>query len=182
MAMEKIVSYIVTAVLSLITGYLSQFIQPKSRLVYWSPHNFLFNLQNEEITLLTNSIIVQNTGRLPAEHVEIIHKQRPDFFELFPSMEFQEGVNPNGEHVIKLNSLGPKEWVLVQMLSYRTPTIFSNIRWLHGQGKMVQIQPQRVLPKWVNLITRALIIIGMGTVFYYLVLVSYYLVSHSGLV
>jgi hypothetical protein len=167
--MDTLAGYIATIVVSLLTGYLVQFIQPRSRLLYWSPHNFIFNLKTEGVVLQTNSLTVQNSGRLPAEDVEIIHKQRPDFFELFPAMDCQESTNANGEHVLKIKSLGPKEWVVVQLLSYKTPPVFRNVRWKHGQAKMVQIQPQRVWPKWVLAIANALLLIGTATVAYSLI-------------
>jgi hypothetical protein len=110
--MDTLGGYIATIVVSLLTGYFAQFLQPRSKLLCWSPHNFFFDLKNEKVLLQTNSLTVQNVGRKPAEDVEIIHKQRPDFFELYPSIEYQEISNPNGEHVIKVKSLGPKEWVV----------------------------------------------------------------------
>jgi hypothetical protein len=164
--MDTLAGYIATVVVSLLVGYLAQFLQPRSRLVWWSPHNFLFNLKSEGVVLQTNSLNIQNIGRLPAEDVEIIHKQRPDFFELFPAMQFEEGNNPNGEHVIRIKSLGPKEWVMVQLLSHKTPPVFSNVRWKHGQAKWVQIQPQRVFPKWVLAAMNAFALIGVGTIVY----------------
>ena len=178
--MDTLFGYIATIVISLLTGYLAQFFQPRSKLVCWSPHNFFFNLKNEGVVLQTNSLTLQNVGRQPAEDVEVIHKQRPDFFELFPSVEYQEATNPNGEHVIKIKSLGPKEWVVVQMLSYKTPPVLSNIRWKHGQGKWVQIQPQRVLAKWVLTSLNALVLIGAGTIVYWLLRVGIYAATQAG--
>ena len=178
--MDTLLGYVATVVISLLTGYLAQFLQPRSRLLWWSPHNFFFNLKNEGVVLQTNSLTVQSTGRLPAEDVEIIHKQRPDFFELFPSIEYQEATNPNGEHVIKIRSLGPKEWVVVQMLSYKNPPVFCNVRWKHGQARAVQIQPQRVWPKWVLLVGNALLLVGAGTIVYWLIRAGIYAAIQAG--
>jgi hypothetical protein len=164
--MDTIAGYVATIVVSLLSGYLAQFLQPRSRLIFWSPHNFFFNLKNEGVVLQTNSLTVQNSGRQPAEDVEIIHKQRPDFFELFPSMQYEEHTNPNGEHIIRLKSLGPKEWVLVQLLSHKTPPVISNVRWKHGKGKWVQIQPRRVYPKWFQVLMNSLVLVGIGTIVY----------------
>src|SRR5690349_21084225 len=125
--MDTLSGYIATIVVGLVGGYLAQFLAPRSKLLCWSPHNFFFNLRDEKVVLQTNSITVQNVGRLPAEDIEIIHKQRPDFFELFPPVEYQEVTNTNGEHVIKIKSLGPKEWLLVQLLSYKTAPNLKNV-------------------------------------------------------
>lgn len=178
--MDALSGYIATIVASLIAGYLSQFLQPKSRLLFWSPHNFFFDLKAENVVLQTNSLTVQSTGRLPAEDVEIIHKQRPDFFELFPSMEYQEVTNPNGEHVIKIKNLGPKEWVVVQMLSYKNPPVFLTVRWKHGKAKAVQIQPQRVWPKWFLALMNGVLLIGAGTIVYWLIMGGVYVATQVG--
>jgi len=180
--MDTLGGYIATIVVSLLIGYLAQFLQPRSKLLCWSPHNFFFDLKNERVVLQTNSLTIQNVGRLPAEEIEIIHKQRPDFFELYPSVEYQESKNPNGEHVIKLKSLGPREWVVVQMLSYKNAPIFSNARWKHGQAKWIQIQPQRVFPRWVITTLNALMLIGAGTIVYWLIRAGIYFEQQLGYV
>jgi hypothetical protein len=178
--MDALSNYITTIVVSLIAGYLSQFLQPKSRLFFWSPHNFFFNLKEENVALQTNSLTIQSAGRLPAENIEIIHKQKPDFFELFPSMEYQEAINPNGEHVIKIKSLGAKEWVVVQMLSYKNPPVLLTVRWERGKAKAVQIQPQRVWPKWFLAIINGILLIGIGTIMYWLIKGCFYIATQMG--
>ena len=169
--MNTLGGYIATIVVSLIVGYLSQFLKPRSKLLCWSPHNFYFDLklQPTNVVLQTNSVTIQNVGRVAAENVEIIHQQKPDFFELFPARDFEEGTTANGEHVIKIKNIGPKEWVLMQLLSYVTAPVLKNVRWKEGQAKWVAIQPQRVWPRWVNVSVTALLIIGAGTVVYVLV-------------
>lgn len=178
--MDSLSSYIATIVVGLLTGYLAQFLQPRSKLLYWSPHNFLFNLKNEGVALQTNALTIQNVGRLAAEDIEIIHKQRPDFFELYPSVEYQEATNPNGEHIIKIKSLGQKDWVVVQMLSYKTPPIFNNIRWKNGQAKWVPIQPQRIFPKWFLVSFNAVALVGAGTIVYWLLRGGIFVATQAG--
>jgi len=177
---ETLGGYIATIIVSLLIGYFSQFLKPRSKLQCWSPHNFIFNLQNENVVLQSNSLTIQNVGREPAEDVEIIHKKRPDFFELFPSVEFQETTNSNGEHVIKLKTLGPKEWVMVQLLSYKNLPVLANVRWRHGQAKPVQIQPQRVWPRWWNNVLTTVLLIGAGTIVYWIIRVAVYLAGQFG--
>ncbi|MDB5478930.1 MAG: hypothetical protein JWM96_1425 [Alphaproteobacteria bacterium] len=169
--MDSMTTQVVTIVVGLIGGYLAQFIQPKSKLIIWSPHNFVFNVRQENessITLQTNSITLQNVGRLSAEGIEIIYKKRPDFFELYPSREYSEFINSNGEHVIKIDSLGSKEWVVIQLLSYINPPFLSNVRWKNGQAKVVQIQPQIIYPRWLLMILNILVLIGIVSVLYLL--------------
>lgn len=167
--MDSLGGYIATIIVSLIIGYLSRFFEPKSKLLGWSPHNFLFNLQKEGVVIQTNSLTVQNWGRKPAEDIEIIHKTRPDFFEIHPSIVYTESTNPNGEHVIHVKTLGPKEWFLVQLLSYKTVPQLQNVRWKNGQCKWVQIVPQRVLPRPFLVTLKVLMLVGIGTIAYWLI-------------
>ena len=174
--------HIATIVVALIVGYLSQFLQPKSKLLLWSPHNFLFNLQNENVTLVSHSLTIQNAGRKAADDVEIVFGGRPDFYQFWPALDFMEATTPNGEHVIRVKSLGPRQWVFLQMLSYKTLPQLPNVRWRDGAGKWIAIQPQRVYPPWLVAILRLLLIIGAGTITYFLIRGGAYVVSHAGLV
>lgn len=167
--MESLGGYIATIIVSLIIGYLSRFLEPKSKLLAWSPHNFLFNLQKEGVTLQTNSLTVQNWGRKPAEGIEIIHMARPDFFEIHPSIAYTESTNPNGEHIIRVETLGPKEWFLVQLLSHKTVPQLQNVRWKDGQCKWIQIAPQRVWPRSLLVTLRIIVLVGIGTMAYWLI-------------
>src|SRR6266850_5663939 len=112
--MADLTGYVATGVISLAVGWLLKYIEPKSKLLYWFPHNFLFHLKNENVALQTNALTIQNVGRRPAENVEIVHKQRPDFFQLAPAMPFAEETTANGEHVIRVATLGPKEVFTLQ--------------------------------------------------------------------
>lgn len=178
--MDTLAGYIATIVVSLIIGYLGQFFQPRSKLLCWSPHNFYFDLKAQQVVLQTNSLTVQNVGRLPAEEIEIIHQQKPDFFELFPAVEYQELRNPNGEHVIKVKSLGPREWILLQLLSYTNPPVLKNVRWKDGQAKWVQIQPQRVWPRWVQIAMITVFFVGCGSLAYWLIRLGVHLAQQIG--
>jgi hypothetical protein len=178
--MDTLGGYIATIVVSLIIGYVSQFLKPRSKLLCWSPHNFYFDLKTQGVVLQTNSLTLQNVGRLPAEEIEIIHKQKPDFFELFPSMTYEETTNPNGEHVITIRNLGPKEWVLVQLLSYTNAPVVKNVRWKGGHATWVQIQPQRVWPRWLVNIVTAILFVGCGTLVYAAIRLGIYFARQAG--
>ena len=173
--MDSLGGYIATIVVSLIVGYLARFLEPKSKLLGWSPHNFFFNLQREGVVLQTNSLTVQNWGRRPAEGIEIIHKTQPDFFQIQPSIGFTEKTNPDGEHVIHVDALGPKEWFQVQLLSYKTVPTLQNVRWKGGQCKWIHIAPQRVWPRWLIMSVNTLTLIGIGTIAYWSIRAILYL-------
>ena len=168
-SLDTIAGYIGTIVVSLIIGYFGQFLRPRSRIVCWSPHNFRFDLKSQNVVLQTNSLTLQNIGREPAEAIEIIHKQKPDFFEIHPPVDYAERINPSGEHVIAINSLGPKEWIFVQILSHTHLPNLQNVRWKHGAAEVIQTQPQRMAARWIVLTRTALVLIGAGTIAYLIV-------------
>src|SRR5690242_14091966 len=111
--MDTLAGYVATGVVSLTVGILTRYLEPKAKLVYWLPHNFFFDLKQEKFVLLTNSLTIQNTGRRPAESVEVVHKERLDFFQISPSMPYTESQTPAGEHVITVPNLGPKEYFTI---------------------------------------------------------------------
>ena len=108
--MTDLSGYFLTGIVSVIVGFLLRQLEPKTKVVYWSPHNFFFELKNENVVLQTNSLTIQNIGRKSAEDIEIIHKTKPDFFQLSPPQAFEEIITKNREHVIRVKTLGPKEF------------------------------------------------------------------------
>lgn len=165
--MENVGEYIATLVVGLVGGYLAQFVQPKAKVGYWTPHIFFFDLKEQKVGLFSSSITVQNFGRLPAEDVQIIHKSNPDFMELSPSITYTVTNNPNGEHIVCIPNLGPKEWVVMQMLTYKSPApVLANVRCRDGQAKQIPIAIQRVYPKWFNIAAVSLMITGAAFILY----------------
>lgn len=164
---DNIIGYVAIGVVSLVVGILSRYLEPKSKVVYWSPHNFLFELKELSVLLQTNSLTIQNLGRKAAESVEIIHKVRPDFFQLSPSLPFVEETTATGEHIIRIGNLGSKEFVTVQLLSYKIPPVILNVRSKEGPAELIQIQTQRVFPKYVRFIFIMLELIGAGFLTYW---------------
>lgn len=170
--MESIKSLVITGVITFVSGWAIQFVGPKTRLCYWFPHTFIYtvSLENSQtLNIQTSSITVQNLGRKGTEGVEIIHTARPDHFQIFPSFPFREEISQNGAHIIKIENLGPKETFTIQILSYINPPSLQNIRSKDGPAKPIQIQLQRLWPKWVNLILAGLLFVGTGVAIYWLI-------------
>jgi hypothetical protein len=164
--MDPIVGYIATGVVSLSVGLVLQRLIPRSKLVYWLPHNFFFDLKAEKVVLQTNALTVQNTGRRPAEDVQILHKLRPDFFQVSPSLQYFESETPAGEHVITVPHLGPSEYFTIQLLSYKTVPQLLSIRCKDGPAVQIPIMLQRVYPRWFNASAGLLLVLGLGLAAY----------------
>ena len=85
--------YAATIMVSVASGWALQFFRPKTRLCYWFPHSFIYNITLEggiPYVIQTSSITVQDLGRKGAENIEIIHQTRPDHFQFFPSRPFRK--------------------------------------------------------------------------------------------
>jgi hypothetical protein len=166
---QNLAGYVVTGVVSLAVGFLLRRLEPKAKLVFWSPHNFLFELKKENVVLQTNSLTLQNVGRKPAEGIEVIHKARPDFFQFSPAVDYEERSSPTGEHVLAVKSLGAKEYFTLQLLSYKTAPVLLTVRSKEGLAAPIAIKPQRVFPRWFNIAVAFLFLVGLGFTIYWVV-------------
>lgn len=178
--MESLAGYIATGVVSLLVGLALRSLEPKVKILWWSPHQFLFQLTQPNLSLLTHAITIQNIGRKAAEGVEIVHKKRPDFFKLQPALDYAEDTTPAGEHIIRVGSLGPKEFFTIEMLSYVSIPELLFIRSEAGHAQVIQIQPQRIFPRWLNYLFLVLQVIGFGFVIYWLLRMGIFLLRGVG--
>ncbi len=164
--MDPILKYIVTGMVSLTVGLLLQRFQAKPNLKYFLPGTFLFDVTDPEVSIRTDSLTIQNIGRKAAQNIEIIHKERPDHFQFSQAIGFEEESTPDGSHITKISSLGPKESINIQYLSHTKPPTLLNVRSEEGPAGLIQVQLQRMYPQWFNFSAAALFLIGLGTVLY----------------
>ena len=161
----------VSGVTGFISGWALKYVGPRSKLVFWSPHNFPFQLPGAAgqpaFNIQTNSVTVQNLGRRPATNVQVVHAARPDHFKLFPALAYIESATPAGEHVISIASLGYNEWVTIEVLSYRTVANLLYVRSDEGPAEFVQVMQQRVWPAWVNWVVAVLMVTGAAFLLYW---------------
>ena len=171
--MEDLISYIATGTVSLIVGALLIYLQPKSKIFYWTPHSFLFDVKEQNIMLHTDSLTIQNLGRKTASNIEVIFDTKPDFYQLQPAV-IHDGVEmENGNFAVKLKELGPKEFYTFQVLSYSKLPKLLNVRSDSGKASYMPFQLQRLYPRWFNLLILLFFSIGGATSFYWLTKVTY---------
>jgi len=167
--MEPLIGYIATGIVSLTVGLLLQRFQSKPKLLYWLPGSFIFELKDPKVTIRTDSLTIQNVGRKPAKNVEIVHKYKPDHFHFSTAISFLEETSPNGEHIIKIPSLGAKEFVNIQLLSHTQQPILLNVRSDDSPAQLIQVHLQRVFPKWVYASVGFLLLLGFGFALYWII-------------
>ncbi|MDQ2978194.1 MAG: hypothetical protein M3R62_03165 [Acidobacteriota bacterium] len=99
----------------------------------------------------------------------MIHATKPDFFQLSPALAYEEGTLPNGQHFIRIGSLGPKEFFTIQLLSYRTEARALNVRSKEGPGKLINIRLHVQLRLWQRALRAILILLGSAVALYWLI-------------
>lgn len=179
---EGAIGYIATGLVSLIVGLFLERLKDKPRLLYWLPGSFLFQLKNPNIAIRTDSLTIQNIGRHPATNVEIVHKARPDHFQFSTPIDFNESVTPTGEHIIKIASLGPKEFVNLQLMSHTSPAVILNVRCAEGAAQLIQVHLQRLVPRWLQIVAVTLMLLGAGFALYWVAASALYLSRAIGVV
>ena len=163
---EKIVEILIAAVFSFTIGASLKFIKPKSKLVIWFPHNFLFQEVEPGVNLHTQTYTIQNLGSDNAKIIDIVHRRRPDFFRLQPQLDYVEKTATGSEHIISINTLAPKEFFSLEILSYRNLPEFLYVRSNDGYAKPITFSLQRVLPKWAQYLLRLILGMGFATILY----------------
>lgn len=197
--MDSLAGYIATFCVSVAVGYVLQFLRPKVKLRYWISHNFLYTISANPLrlqalpsppttpppaqpsqaltaNLLTHSLTVQNFGRESAKSVEIVHRKRPEYFQFYPSLDYTETTTPAGEHVLRVDSVAPKEWFTIQFLSFlHQPELLYIRSSAEGHASPMPWKVVRQYSQWVNGILWMLMIIGSGFCAYWLIRVGIFL-------
>lgn len=170
--MNNLIGYIATGVVALVVGILLRYyFEPKSKLVWWTPHSFLFELRDPTISLYTHAHTIQNLGRKVATNIEIVHRIKPDYFKLEPALNYEEFNTPGGEHGVKIQTLSPKEFFTIEFLTYKAAAVpqLLYIRSTEGYGQPIKWQPQRVYPKPFYILMSLLLLVGTGFSIYWVI-------------
>jgi len=160
--MNLAIGYVITGFVSLVVAIVLQRFADKPKLQYFLPGTFTFELKEPKIILQTDSLTIQNGGRKSATNIEIVHKQKPDHFQFSQAICYKEEFNPNGEHIIKIDSLGPKEFLNIQYLSHSKIPELLRVRSDQGSAQFIQVQFQPIYPKLYLFFVGLLMLSGLG--------------------
>jgi hypothetical protein len=180
--MEQLTGYMATGVVSVIVGLLLRSLEAKAKVVFWQPHYALFRLQNPQVSIQSDSINVQNIGRKKADNLEIVFRARPDNFMFAPPVPFVEATAPTGEFIIKIASLGPKEFLTLHLLSHLTPPKVEQIRSDAGRAAAIPFRMQRKFPQWFNFLAGFLMLVGFGFCAYWVIRAVVFISGNIGIV
>jgi hypothetical protein len=195
--MDTLAGYIASLCVGAGVAYVSQFLKPKIKIRYWFAHSFTYTIPNPQANnpapalpapaagagaapaaplvpahfyLLSQSVTIQNFGRKTAEWVEIAHNRKPDYFQLYPTLNYTENVNAaTGEHTLHVQSLAPGEFFTIQFLCYTHAPQLGFVRSNAGLAKLMPWMTVRKFSKWVYTLIWLAMIIGIGFCAYWLI-------------
>jgi len=194
--MDTLAGYIASLCMGAAGTYLSQFLKPKVKIQYWLAHSFMYTIPNNQnnpapnpvpalpapagnviappappanFLLLTQSVTIQNFGRESAPWVEIVHSRRPDFFQLYPTLNYTESTSATGEHTLRVQSLAPKEFFTIQFLCYTHAPQLAFIRSNAGHASPMPWLTVRKYPSWVYVLMWLAMILGAGFCSYWII-------------
>ncbi|QOZ85752.1 hypothetical protein DXT74_08920 [Chromobacterium sp. Rain0013] len=182
---DKLLSAIITGFISLLIWGVQRWLEPGAKLGWWIPHDFMFSIPMQQppnpLLIKTSTLTVQNLGSKTADDVQIMHETKVDHFQLHPRRDYSEAVAEDGTHTINVGSLGPKEWLQIQLLSHSTMPVLAGIRSKDGPAMNVRFQVVR----HYSLPVRALLVFflfvgGIGTL-YWIVRATLYISHASGM-
>lgn len=206
-SMDSLAGYIATLCVGAAGQYLSQFLRPKVKIKYWLSHSFIYKIPNNQLNpapaapalppaagnqaappaapthffLLTQSVTIQNFGRECADWVEIVHVQKPDYFQLQPSLNYTENTSPiTGEHVLRVESLAPKEFFTIQFLCYTHMPALGYIRSEAGHAALMPWMIVTAYPKWVYATIWLTILTGAGFCAFWIIKGSIFVLKSIG--
>lgn len=163
-------------------GLLVDRLRQRPRLVYWFPHAFHHVLKMEPgkgTSILTHAITIQNVGGRRAEAIEICHNQKPDHFQLSPSLSYKEERADDG-YIIRVETLGPKEFFVIEVLSYTMLPELKYVRHQDGHAQLIKTMPVRQFPGWFYKSAWALMLIGAGYFLYWILRVGEFILKGVG--
>ena len=179
--MDETLKAVVTHVVTFAGGYLSRYIEPRARLVHWFPGWVTFAVplpaaaagaapagNAGNVNVSTHTLTVQNVGWRPASRVEILHGQPPQLFRFVPQVNFTQTVTPAGDHVITIESLAPREWVALHVLTVGAFPPLRSVRSTEGPSTLVTTRQTFVLSRARRIVQQALVVIGAATATYLL--------------
>jgi hypothetical protein len=184
---DKILGYIIAGVISFLFWVVQQRLEAKSKLTIRFPHWFTYNvpIANNQVapdgaaampgaaanilTVQTNTLVVENLGRRAAEDVEIVHQRRPDHFQFAGTVVYTEEERPNGVHIIKIGTVGPKEMVTLNIFAHVNQPVLGGVRSKDGPAKNMRTKTIPAWPEWVHFAAGVSCLLGIFIVLYWLV-------------
>lgn len=159
-----------SAVATVAAAVLGHFLRGRVRLIWFSPNSTNFQIKpadapDQIIYVNSGQIIVQNLGRQSAKDVQItsVPGVAPAGYVLLPSLDHSIRHAPNGEWVVSIPFLAPKEVITLQILN---GPMIATVRCADSMGKYVPVIHQRLYSKPILTLIAFLMLCGALSIFF----------------
>jgi hypothetical protein len=163
-------------------AFLNRAIESRPRLVTYLGHvsaHTVPRIGEEPLIINTHSIVLRNAGRRPATNIRLNHPLLPNF-TVFPDMQHHVDELPGGGREIVFPTLAPGEQVTVSYLYFPPITweqINGPVRSDEGLAKVLLVLPTQQYPKWFNRLVFTLMLIGLVSVIYVVIVIILHYLS-----
>ncbi len=164
---------------AVISPIITRAVQNRPKIVAYIGHVGAFKLRNDDGNdkdVFTHAIAFRNAGRRSATNVRLTHNLLPPDFTVFPQIKYHVEDLPEGGKDIVFPIVTPGDQVQVSYL-YFPPVTWDQINYSiksdTGPGKVVQVLIQQQFPKWVTSLIQALLIWGVISLLYVLVVLIF---------
>jgi len=158
---------------TVIAVFVAQWLKGGVKLIVFTPNSTNFKIKpadpaQPEFIVNSGQIVVQNEGRRSATDVQITSRPGlpPAGYVLIPSIVHTVEQGPQGEWILKVPFLGPKENLAVQLLN---GPVIDSVRCAEGAAKYVNVMHQRIYPTWFNVTVVGLMIWGLSSALYVII-------------
>lgn len=166
----------------LLTWLLNSKFKSRAKLLWASPHEFTFKIPHQVDAegnpldqgglLHTASLLVLNVGKEKASNVEIIFNYKPELVNLWPARSYKDLVAPDGRYTVKLDSFAPREELRFEIARANGPLPgIVAVRCDECVGQQIPIRWVRYTPQWQSTIYLGLMLAGLGSAVYWLLVV-----------
>lgn len=155
----QLIAFGLTVIATIIT-FLSR---AKVKLIYGRANNSFHKIAQKDgfIAVYSEKHYVQNTGRKPAERVDIIFSNSPSELSLYPPSEYDKSNTPDGNFILKLPYISPRQLCIIDTLHLNQPTAeILSVRCPDQTGKKVDFWIQRRFSQYTNFLIATVMLFG----------------------
>ena len=189
-----IIAAIVTGLLTGVFQWAERRFAPRGRLIWSVPHQHVFVVPPrpqspvptppaaspgggpvpaipQPLVVRTRDVWIQNFGRATVREIEIVLNWAPEHFEIWPQRDFTRSENPDHKLIIRVNSLGHREFFVISMFGAggELPAVI-NVRSADGVAREVGTHVERNWPRWLLLAMLGLMFFGIFSIVYFTLL------------
>jgi len=167
-----VVATIAAPTIALFIGvWINRRLESRPNLVSYFGHVSAFRhtpAEGSPINVNTHSVILSNTGRRSATNVRIHHRVLPAY-NIWPTLVHHVEELEEGSSDIVIPTLVPDEQITISYLYFPPMTAFdinAGIKCDQGFARTIPVLLQRVYPRWFNIISVILTLVGIISLLY----------------